>query len=78
MNLGSVIRAMRRPFVVGADWDMTPEVVEEAQLPLTLDARLACSRAATCVTHKAAREIDFFCVSQDAAARSVRRCDRFA
>ena len=30
-NLGSVVRPMHRPFVVGATWNMLPDVVDDAR-----------------------------------------------
>ena len=76
-NLGSVIRAMHRPFVVGADWNMLPDVVNEAHLLPAIGARLACSGEATCITPTSARELDYFCVDADTPILNTSRCDRF-
>eukprot|EP00959_Pyramimonas_sp_CCMP1952_P419419 8785060-Pyramimonas_sp.AAC.1 len=68
---------MHRPFVVGADWNMLPDLVNEAHLIPAAGARLACSGEATCITATRERKLDYFCVDADTPVQSVSRCDCF-
>ena len=61
--VGSVLRALSLPFVVGADWQMTPETLHESGWPATVGGHIARAFRPTCISVGSSREIDFFLTS---------------
>eukprot|EP00959_Pyramimonas_sp_CCMP1952_P418478 8766730-Pyramimonas_sp.AAC.1 len=61
-------------FLVGADWDLEPSLVDSTGLPGRLDAALFAPKQRTCAAPTAATTIDFFMASTG-VARAVESID---
>ena len=66
--LGETLRSLRRPFVIGGDWQRTPGEIPAGWVQ-AVGGEIVAAGQPTCVNYFAAREIDFFIASQELAAK---------
>ena len=62
---GEEIARRGLPFIVGADWNLTPDEIHAAMWPTMLGAKIATPDQATYVTCKTESLIDYFIMSED-------------
>ncbi len=62
-KLADTLKGLGRPFVIGGDWQVTPEELQNAGLPRLLRAQVIAPHTATNVQSK--RKIDYFLVSDE-------------
>ena len=63
-DLGRILRALGRPFLLAGDWQCAPEALNKNWLA-AINAKNVASGQATCLTWMTCTEIDFFVVSWD-------------
>ena len=66
-QVGSVLRALHRPFILGGDFQMSPEALCGTNWLTTVDARAICAEEATYTAGEVSSSIDFFVASADIA-----------
>ncbi len=62
-HMAERVKLLRRPFVIGGDWQVLPEELEKTGLPKMMGATVVAPKAATNLRSK--RKIDYFLVSKD-------------
>ena len=59
-EIGKVLKALGRPFIVAGDFQMGPEALKESGWLEAVDAQVFAPRASTCVSSRSAAVIDFY------------------
>ena len=69
MSIVAVARALSLPFVIGGDWQNTPDALARSGFLGCLSGALVLPRAGTCLPYATGeyREVDYFVVSEGLA-----------
>jgi hypothetical protein len=73
---GAAIHTLAKPFVVGADWQMEPDMVTQGWLSY-VGGKVCASGRPTCISNTCQSEIDFFVIGKglDSLCRQVNVLD---
>ena len=64
-----LVALLEGPWIIAADWQMTPEQLQQTNWPRAVGGVICCCPHATCTMSNCSRNIDYFLISLDLAHR---------